>query len=81
MCAMTRQEVAFLKECRKIKGCGIWIEEFYTKFKPIFKDLGCDMADELKFIEQAINKAETKKSWKIQHFVLKNLSLRTIIYA
>ena len=31
---MARQEVAFLKECRKIKGCESLREDFYTKFKP-----------------------------------------------
>jgi len=31
---MPRQEVAFLKERRKIKGCGSLKEDFYTKFKP-----------------------------------------------
>ena len=28
------QEVTFLEECRKIKGCGSLREDFYTKFKP-----------------------------------------------
>ena len=37
---MSRQEVAFLEECRKIKGCGSLREDFYTKFKPENKDLG-----------------------------------------
>ena len=37
---MTRQEVAFLEECRKIKGCGILKRNFYTRFIPIFKDFG-----------------------------------------
>ena len=36
---MTRQEVAFLKECRKSKGLGSLREDFYTRFIPIFKDL------------------------------------------
>ena len=31
---MPRQEVAFLEECRKIKGCGSLREDFYTRFKP-----------------------------------------------
>ena len=31
---MARQQVAFLKECRKIKGCGSLEGEFYTRFKP-----------------------------------------------
>ena len=30
----TRQEAAFLEECRKIKGCGSLKVDFYTKFKP-----------------------------------------------
>ena len=29
-----RQEVAFRKKCRKIKGCGSLEEDFYTRFKP-----------------------------------------------
>lgn len=37
---MSRQQVAFLKECRKIKGCGILKGDFYTRFIPIFKDFG-----------------------------------------
>ena len=78
---MSRQEVAFLEKAREIGGCGSLKRIFMPDLYQNFRILGCDMADELKFIEQAINKAETKKSWKIQHFVLKNLSLRTIIYA
>ncbi len=31
---MSRQEVAFAEECRKIKGCGSLREDYYTKFKP-----------------------------------------------
>ena len=31
---MARQQVAFLEEYRKIKGCGSLREDFYTKFKP-----------------------------------------------
>lgn len=31
---VSRQEVAFLKECRKSKGYGSLRENFYTKFKP-----------------------------------------------
>jgi len=31
---VSRQEVAFWEECRKIKGCESLIEDFYTKFKP-----------------------------------------------
>lgn len=45
---MSRQQVAFLEKCWKIKGCGSLREDFYTKFKPIFISLGCDMADYLK---------------------------------
>jgi len=30
---MSRQQIAFLEECRKIKGCGSLREDFYTKFK------------------------------------------------
>ena len=29
---MARQQVAFREECRKIKGCGSFKEDFYTKF-------------------------------------------------
>jgi len=29
-----RQQVAFLEECRKIKGCGSLREDFYTRFIP-----------------------------------------------
>ena len=36
----SRQQVAILKKWRKIKGCWIWKEDFYTRFIPIFKDLG-----------------------------------------
>ena len=35
---LSRQEVAFREECRKIKGCGSLREDFYTRFIPIFKD-------------------------------------------
>lgn len=31
---LSRQQVAFMEECRKIKGCGSLREDFYTKFKP-----------------------------------------------
>ena len=31
---LARQEVAFLKKSRKIKGCGSLREDFYTRFKP-----------------------------------------------
>ena len=31
---MPRQEVAFLKKSRKIKGCGSLEGDFYTRFKP-----------------------------------------------
>ena len=30
---MSRQQVAFLEKCRKIKGCGSLREDFYTRFK------------------------------------------------
>jgi len=33
---MARQEVAFLKECRKSKGLGSLKVDFYTRFKPNF---------------------------------------------
>jgi len=45
---MSRQEVAFLKKSRKIKGYGSLREDFYTRFKPNFKSLGCDVADYLR---------------------------------
>ena len=32
--AVSRQEIAFREECRKIKGFGSLREDFYTKFKP-----------------------------------------------
>lgn len=35
-----RQQVAFREKCRKIKGCGSWREDFYTRFKSKIKDLG-----------------------------------------
>ena len=31
---LPRQQVAFLRKCKKIKGCGSLREDFYTKFKP-----------------------------------------------
>ena len=37
---MSRQEVAFLKKSRKIKGFGSMREDFYTKFKPKNKGFG-----------------------------------------
>ena len=37
---LPRQQVAFREKARKIKGCGSLNEDFYTKFKPIFKDFG-----------------------------------------
>lgn len=37
---LPRQEVAFLKEARKIKGCGSLKVDFYTGFIPIFYELG-----------------------------------------
>ena len=42
---IARQEVTFREECRKIKGYGSLKEDFYTKFKPIFESLGCDVAN------------------------------------
>ena len=56
--------VAFLEKGRKIKGCGSLKRNFYTRFIPFFRIWGCDMANELKFIEQAINKAKIKKVGK-----------------
>ena len=38
------QQAAFLKKVRKIVGCGSLREDFYTRFKPNFKSLGCGMA-------------------------------------
>lgn len=40
MCFLSRQEVAFREECRKIKGCESLKRSFYTRFIPIFKDFG-----------------------------------------
>ena len=37
---MTRQQCAFLEESSKYAGCGILKRNFYTRFIPIFKDLG-----------------------------------------
>ena len=37
---LTRQEVAFRKECRKIKGCGSLKVDFYARFKPKNKGFG-----------------------------------------
>lgn len=37
---MSRQQVAFLENCRKIKGCGSLEGKFYTRFKPNFYELG-----------------------------------------
>ena len=31
---LSRQQVAFLRKCRKIKGCGVLKWDFYTRFKP-----------------------------------------------
>jgi len=39
-CEISRQEVTFLRRCRKIKGFGSLREDFYTKFKPKIEDLG-----------------------------------------
>ena len=38
--AISRQEVAFREECRKIKGLGSLKEDFYTKFMPKNKGFG-----------------------------------------
>ena len=37
---MSRQQCAFLKKSRKIKGCGSLEEDFYTRFKPKNKGFG-----------------------------------------
>lgn len=37
---LSRQEVAFREECRKIKGFGSLKRNFYTRFIPIFKNFG-----------------------------------------
>lgn len=37
---MPRQQVAFLEECRKIKGCGSLKGDFYTRFIPNFSGFG-----------------------------------------
>jgi len=37
---MPRQQVAFLEECREIKGCGSLKVDFYTRFKPNLVELG-----------------------------------------
>ncbi|MBQ2407264.1 MAG: hypothetical protein II312_11480, partial [Lachnospiraceae bacterium] len=37
---LSRQQVAFSEECRKIKGFGSLRVDFYTRFKPKNKDLG-----------------------------------------
>lgn len=37
---MARQQVAFREKSRKIKGYRSLEENFYTRFMPIFKDLG-----------------------------------------
>ena len=37
---MPRQQCAFSKESSKYAGCGILKRTFYTRFIPIFKDLG-----------------------------------------
>lgn len=48
---MSRQEVAFLKEVRKIKGCGSLREDFYAGFIPIFMSWGCDMAGKYNIVK------------------------------
>lgn len=40
MVCLTRQEVAFSEECRKIKGYGSLEGNFYTRFKPENKGFG-----------------------------------------
>lgn len=40
MCFLSRQEVAFLKDVQKIKGCGILKRDFYTRFIPNFSGFG-----------------------------------------
>lgn len=40
-----RQQVAFRKKFRKIKGFGSLREDFYTRFIPIFMIWGCDMVE------------------------------------
>lgn len=47
---LSRQEVAFWKECRKIKGWGNLKRNFYTSFIPILRILGCDMAKKMNSI-------------------------------
>ena len=47
---LSRQEVAFREECRKIKGCGSLREDFYTRFKPKMWIWGCDMAEKMNSI-------------------------------
>ena len=37
---LPRQQVAFLEECRKIRGCESLREDFYTRFKPKNKGFG-----------------------------------------
>ena len=38
--SLPRQQVAFLKECRKINGCGSLKRNFYTRFIPNFSGFG-----------------------------------------
>ena len=45
---MSRQEVAFLEECRKIKGFGSLSVDFYTRFKKKMWIWGCDVAEKMK---------------------------------
>ena len=61
---LPRQQVAFHEECRKIKGCGSLEEDFYTRFKPNFKSLGCGMAKKMNSIsaEISIDSAEISKA-------------------
>ena len=37
---LSRQQVAFLEKCRKIKGCGSLKVDFYTRFIPNFSGFG-----------------------------------------
>lgn len=47
----------------------------------LIKDFGMIQYEFDYLSRQDENSVNSKKSWKIQHFVLKNLSLHTIIYA
>ena len=56
---MSRQEVAFLEKARKIGGCGSLKRIFMPDLYQNFRILGCDMADELKFIALIVNRNAT----------------------